>query len=97
MVLFWEYKSRKNINTSQLLSPNRLNGKVTKENNHFDSSMLVITIRFCTFAQIFKMAMSANDYGIQEMLQQLGIKEINNGACTGTQWFNTTGEVSESY
>ena len=41
--------------------------------------------------------MSANDFGIQEMLQQLGIKDVNNGACTGTQWFNTTGEVIESY
>jgi len=41
--------------------------------------------------------MSANDFGIQEMLQQLGIKDVNNGACTGTQWFNTTGEIIESY
>ena len=38
-----------------------------------------------------------NDFGIQEMLQQLGIKDVNHGACTGTQWFNTTGEIIESY
>ena len=40
---------------------------------------------------------TANDFGIQEMLQQLGIKDVNHGACTGTQWFNTTGEIIESY
>lgn len=40
---------------------------------------------------------TANDFSIQEMLQQLGIKDVNNGACTGTQWFNTKGEIIESY
>ncbi len=42
-------------------------------------------------------SMVANDYRIQEMLQQLGINDVNNGACTGTKWFNTTGEIIESY
>lgn len=37
------------------------------------------------------------DYGISETLKQLGIKEINNGACTGTKWFDTSGEMLESY
>ncbi|MCX8480133.1 MAG: aldehyde dehydrogenase family protein, partial [Chitinophagales bacterium] len=40
---------------------------------------------------------TTNDFGIQEMLQQLGIKNVNHGACTGTHWFNTTGETIESY
>ena len=34
---------------------------------------------------------------IKEMLVQLGIKEINNGACTGTKWLDTKGEIIESY
>ena len=40
--------------------------------------------------------MSSN-YGIAETLQRLGIKEMNHGACTGTQWVDTKGEVIESY
>ena len=38
-----------------------------------------------------------NDYGVRKALDQLGIKEINNGASTGTNWFNTTGEIISSY
>ena len=34
--------------------------------------------------------------GIQEVLDQLGIKEINNGASTGSHWFKTRGEVLPS-
>ena len=34
---------------------------------------------------------------MQEVLEQLGIKEFNNGACTGTQWIETSGELLESY
>ena len=34
---------------------------------------------------------------MQEVLEQLGIKEFNNGACTGTQWLETNGELLESY
>jgi aldehyde dehydrogenase (NAD+) len=37
------------------------------------------------------------DQGIQEILSQLGIKEINNGASTGGKWFKTRGERIESY
>src|SRR6185369_6975282 len=44
-----------------------------------------------------KTATIANDYGIREALDQLGIKEINNGACTGANWFNTNGEMISSY
>jgi aldehyde dehydrogenase (NAD+) len=38
-----------------------------------------------------------NDFGIQEMLEKLGIQEFNNGACTGAEWIKTKGEVIESY
>lgn len=37
------------------------------------------------------------DYGIGETLKQLGILEINKGACTGTKWLDTNGEILESY
>ena len=41
--------------------------------------------------------LSEKDYGISDALETLGIKEINNGVCTGTKWFNTAGEIIESY
>lgn len=41
--------------------------------------------------------LAINDYGIAEMLDMLGIKAINNGACTGTKWMETNGEIIESY
>ncbi len=41
--------------------------------------------------------LAAKDYGISEVLKALGIKDVNNGACTGTKWFETKGEVIESY
>ncbi|MEO6883053.1 MAG: aldehyde dehydrogenase family protein [Bacteroidia bacterium] len=34
---------------------------------------------------------------IAETLAHLGIKEINNGACTGTKWITTSGDLLESY
>ncbi|HVA99310.1 MAG TPA: aldehyde dehydrogenase family protein [Bacteroidia bacterium] len=34
---------------------------------------------------------------ISETLAHLGIKEINNGASTGTKWLNTNGDVLESF
>ena len=37
------------------------------------------------------------DQGIQEILSQLGIQEINNGASTGGKWFKTRGERIESH
>jgi len=37
------------------------------------------------------------DQGIQEILSQLGVQEINNGASTGGKWFKTRGERIESY
>jgi aldehyde dehydrogenase (NAD+) len=36
-------------------------------------------------------------YGVMEALEVLGIKDVNNGASTGTKWFSTTGEAIESY
>ena len=44
-----------------------------------------------------KNATVANDYGIQEVLEKLGIGSINNGACTGVNWFETNGELISSY
>jgi len=41
--------------------------------------------------------LNTKDYGITEVLKTLGIKEINNGACTGTKWLETKGEILESY
>lgn len=41
--------------------------------------------------------LTEKDYGISETLDVLGIKEVNNGVCTGTKWFNTTGEILKSY
>ncbi|MCO5261117.1 MAG: aldehyde dehydrogenase family protein [Crocinitomicaceae bacterium] len=38
-----------------------------------------------------------NDFGIQKILDELGIEEINNGASTGGRWFNTRGEKIASY
>ncbi|MGI8892817.1 MAG: L-piperidine-6-carboxylate dehydrogenase [Bacteroidia bacterium] len=36
-------------------------------------------------------------FGIEEMLDQLGIKELNNGACTGTKWLETSGDALQSF
>jgi len=33
----------------------------------------------------------------KEVLKRLGIEDVNPGATTGTQWFNTTGEITSSY
>ncbi|MBK8846365.1 MAG: aldehyde dehydrogenase family protein [Bacteroidetes bacterium] len=41
--------------------------------------------------------LTLQDYNISETLAQLGIKKINNGACTGTEWYNTTGDIIDSY
>ena len=43
------------------------------------------------------MAEVMTDLGIQEILAQLGIEEINNGASTGGKWFRTRGERIDSY
>jgi aldehyde dehydrogenase (NAD+) len=34
---------------------------------------------------------------IKQALQKLGIEEVNYGACTGTQWYKTTGDRLTSY
>lgn len=36
-------------------------------------------------------------HGVSEALSTLGIKEINSGACTGTKWLSTNGDVLESF
>jgi len=37
------------------------------------------------------------DYGIAAVLKTLGLNETNSGACTGTQWIETKGDIIESY
>jgi aldehyde dehydrogenase (NAD+) len=39
----------------------------------------------------------ANDYQVSEMLKALGIEQLNHGASTGTKWFQTKGEILESF
>ncbi len=56
----------------------------------------------CNFAPQFdpymkNEAMVANDYQVSEMLKTLGIAQINHGATTGTRWFQTKGEIIESF
>ena len=41
--------------------------------------------------------LNVNDYGIAGVLTTLGIKQINSGATTGTEWFDTKGENIDSY
>ena len=38
----------------------------------------------------------ATDFGIQEALKQLGLKAVNDGSSTGSEWFSN-GELIESY
>jgi aldehyde dehydrogenase (NAD+) len=52
---------------------------------------------FCANYFFMKTTEINTDYGISEMLNELGIKAINKGACTGTKWFETQGEVLESF
>jgi len=42
------------------------------------------------------MTVIATDFGIEKALQQLGVKDINEGTSTGSQWFSH-GEAIESY
>jgi aldehyde dehydrogenase (NAD+) len=42
------------------------------------------------------MQATATDFGIQEALEQLGVKAINDGSSTGSEWFSN-GEMIESY
>jgi aldehyde dehydrogenase (NAD+) len=42
------------------------------------------------------MTLIATDFGIEKALQQLGVKDINEGTSTGSQWFSN-GEALESY
>ena len=42
------------------------------------------------------MADIAAEVGIQTILEQLGIEELNNGASTGGKWFKTRGERIDS-
>ncbi|MDX5583851.1 MAG: aldehyde dehydrogenase family protein [Aureibaculum sp.] len=42
------------------------------------------------------MTLIATDFGIEKALQQLGVKDINQGTSTGSKWFSK-GEIIESY
>jgi aldehyde dehydrogenase (NAD+) len=44
-----------------------------------------------------KQAVLTDKYGMQEVLAELGIREVNNGASTGAEWFSTEGELVESW
>jgi aldehyde dehydrogenase (NAD+) len=39
----------------------------------------------------------AQDYGTNEALKKLGIKDVNKGLCTGTAWEDTSGDLLKSY
>jgi aldehyde dehydrogenase (NAD+) len=41
--------------------------------------------------------LTAKDFGIADVMKALSIDEINYGACTGTEWIKTNGEIIESY
>ena len=38
-----------------------------------------------------------DQYNINQMLEELGIRPINNGLHTGVKWIETNGELIESY
>ncbi|MGM0406758.1 MAG: L-piperidine-6-carboxylate dehydrogenase [Bacteroidota bacterium] len=40
--------------------------------------------------------MTTTDFNIQELLERLGIKDVNPGVTTGTDWFDTDGAVTSS-
>jgi len=40
---------------------------------------------------------ATDQYNLAETLAELGIKDVNAGACTGTKWLNTSGDLLESY
>ncbi|MBN2773504.1 MAG: aldehyde dehydrogenase family protein [Prolixibacteraceae bacterium] len=37
------------------------------------------------------------DFGIKTALEELGIKEVNHGVCTGTEWKKSNGKLIESF
>ena len=46
--------------------------------------------------QELKTYIEMTDFGIQEALEKLGVKELNEGTSTGSQWFSN-GDIIESY
>ena len=40
--------------------------------------------------------MTTIDFNIKELLQRLGIKDINSGVTTGTEWFDVHGDITTS-
>ena len=43
-----------------------------------------------------KSKMTTTEFNIKELLQRLGIKDINSGVTTGTEWFDVDGAVTSS-
>ena len=43
------------------------------------------------------MSQVINDFQVRQILEELGIEDVNNGASTGGRWFNTRGEKITSY
>jgi hypothetical protein len=43
------------------------------------------------------MSQVINDFDVRQILEELGIEDVNNGASTGGRWFNTRGEKITSY
>ena len=40
---------------------------------------------------------ATDQFNIADTLAELGIKDVNPGACTGTKWLDTSGDLMESY
>jgi len=56
-------------------------------------------LRLCAFArQVInkKNKMTTIDTNISDLLERLGLIEINSGVTTGTSWFDAEGEITSS-
>ena len=40
--------------------------------------------------------MTTTEFNIKELLEKLGIKDINSGVTTGTEWFDVQGAITSS-
>jgi aldehyde dehydrogenase (NAD+) len=52
---------------------------------------------FCANYFFMKTTELKSDYGISQVLDELGIAKMNKGASTGTKWFETSGEILDSW
>ena len=67
--------------------------------NSFLALSILLTLQPYKNKKIQYMAptMVEDKFGIAEALQQLGIQEVNSGACTGTKWLKASGDLLSSY